>query len=116
MKNVFPLAGMVVLWCAPLLRAADYQGADVALKKMAEQRKKVPDAAKPADPVEELRKKVADFRSEAPTLPPEQAATRWLALFDVFAALPAEALNNSADYGNYNDRSSARSFLQALPP
>ncbi|WP_162145316.1 tetratricopeptide repeat protein [Chthoniobacter flavus] len=97
------------------MSAADYQGADAMLKKLAEQLQKSPDAEKPADPVAELRKKLVDFGKQASTLPPEQAAAQWLAMYDLYAALPAEALR-SQYVTNYRDQLRTGSFFEQLPP
>ena len=113
MKYVSPGVGLLLFWCMPL-GAADYQGAAAVLKQLTEERHKAGDAAKPANPMDELRTKLAAYRAEVAALPPEQAAERWLALFDTFSILPAEVLNNPMDLGL--NRLSTQSFLQDLPP
>ncbi|HSI11635.1 MAG TPA: hypothetical protein VK961_06305, partial [Chthoniobacter sp.] len=117
MKNVSLVAGLLVLAVAPLW-SADFQGADAVLKKMLKAHEKPLEGAKPADTTEEIRQKLADFRAQAETLPPDQAATQWLALFDAFSALPPRDFYNSrgSNFSNFYDRFSAKSFLQALPP
>ncbi|MEI9895321.1 MAG: tetratricopeptide repeat protein [Chthoniobacter sp.] len=111
MKSVFPLAGLIVLAFVPL-RGADFQGADEALKKIIAQHTKVSDEKK-ADPVEELRKKLLEYRAQAAELAPEEAATRWMGLFDAFSALPASAINQSQPW---EERLSVTTFLESLPP
>lgn len=93
-------------------QALEYQGASAVLKLLAEKAQTKP-AEKKADPVEELRLKVKALHEEAASLPPAEAAKRWLALLDAYLTIPAQQL-----YSNraYEDRLSLGTVVTALPP
>ena len=112
---------LVLLACAffPIsaLLSDDFKGAKVLLENLDASERAAEKNKPPANPVEELLKRFAAYRTESDGMPPEQAAAQWLNLFDNFLALPAEVLNDPRNYPNYRRQAINNApFFTNLPP
>lgn len=106
---------MTVLGMLPaMLGAQEYLGAGKVLERLAARSVAEVDAEKKPDPVQELRRRVEEFKSAAATLAPAEAATRWLALLDAYLSLSMEALH--ASLGDQGVRLGLHDLVMALPP
>ncbi|TLD72736.1 tetratricopeptide repeat protein [Phragmitibacter flavus] len=100
------------LTLAPL-HAQSYQGAEALLKQLESQQDAGGTKEGKPDAVAALLAEINKFQADAAQLAPEEAAIKWLALFDVYAAIPQEALYRQ---GNRADRLSLQRLIESLPP
>ena len=89
----FPILITLIL-CGLPLHAQDLQGAEAILKRLAERAENPGDSK---DPAQLLKKQVEAFVAESGKLPPEKAATTWLALLDAFLLLPQSGSSYNSD-------------------
>ena len=80
------------------LSAQEFQGAEAVLKRVADAAAAKPVEEKKADPASELRSKLLTFQKESDSMPPEKAASQWLALLEAVLAMPRNDMDYS--YGN----------------
>lgn len=107
-RTCLPLTVALSLFISTL-DAADLIGAAGVLQRIQTQ---AAEGEAALNPIDALRQRLADYDREAPSLPPDAAALRWLELHDEYMRLPARA-RHSQDYQNRIDMGR---LLQSLPP
>ena len=102
----------------PASLAQDYVGAPALFKRLAELANELPANPLAGTPGGVLSGDLRKFRSDAAALAPEEAAARWLALVDRFAALDGRDINavSSAEYASDGKQFNFKALLAALPP
>lgn len=104
------LALSLLFAALPAADAAEFLGAEVALRRLAATADTpAPDST---DEIAQLKRALETYRRDAATLAPDAAAAGWLSLFDQLVRLPAEKLHRQP----YHDRLSVGSLVEALPP
>lgn len=88
-------AGLATVFAVTTVAAADFQGADAVLRKVAEESAIKQDAKAPADEHGKLREDLIQFRKKAGSLPPAEAAKGWLELVDRRAKLAPDFMRRS---------------------
>jgi len=99
------------------LPAADFQGADALLKQVAatqELRKTTPDAGN-ADTPGKLRADLAAFRATVSTLPPDDAARRWLGFAERYSKFSRQSIYEASESTPY-EQFNFRTVVESLPP
>lgn len=109
MKKLLRLAIFLPLTTASL--AQELQGVAAILQQIAE--KSGQPAQKAADPLDDLHTQVQQFKKDAATLPPAEAARRWMALLESSLSLPQEQLFSSRSEGK---QVRLAHLVAALPP
>jgi len=107
-KVLYPVGFMLLLVPA---QSQDYEGAGKFLERLNERVGESGETS--ADPVTNLRARLATFKLQVGKMPPEQAARTWLGLFQTFLKIPSQLLNDSNDYAK---RLGFDSLIMALPP
>jgi tetratricopeptide (TPR) repeat protein len=90
--------------------AQQLEGADSVLRKVSEQLARKSPAT--ANPAAALRQKLEAFDRDSKNLPPDQAATQWLALVEAYNIIPREMFQQA---GSYAERLTFERLLRSLP-
>lgn len=110
---------LLLLLAVPILPAAaasDFDGASVVLRKIAEQSTQTTTNSPATNGRSKFRDELKAFRDASASLPPREAATRWLALVDRAAKLPAANPLSPSESDGSSRPIGSEELLEALPP
>lgn len=99
--------------CLNSINGQEYQGAEAVLNAIAEASGQESKPAKKQNAVTALQAELIKFREQAKTMPPAEAANKWVAFLEAYLMIPEEVFYQDSDP---EDRLTINSLLMALPP